>query len=213
MTMKFADLRRDYLLSSLDESSVAQNPVDQFAIWFEEARAASGREPNAMTLATASPSGEPSARVVLLKHFDERGFVFFSSYNSPKGIDLEKNPRVALVFYWPESERQVRILGSVERTSSQEAAEYFSNRPRGSQLAAHIARQSQVIAGREPLEAEMAEIEARFEGRAVTPPDVWGGFRVVPNSYEFWQGRPNRLHDRIRYRRQDHTWLIERLAP
>lgn len=211
--MKYGDMRANYALGALDEAEVARDPIEQFAEWFEQARAASGREPNAMTVATVSPAGEPSARIVLLKHFDNNGFVFFSSYNSPKGIDLAQHPQIALLFYWPDSERQVRISGSVEKTSREESEQYFRGRPRGSQLAANIARQSQVIPGRPQLEAEMSEIEARFEGRDVVAPEEWGGFRVRPEVFEFWQGRPNRLHDRVRYRRDRSGWVIERLAP
>jgi pyridoxamine 5'-phosphate oxidase len=211
--VSIADLRRDYSRARLDEASVHPDPLVEFARWFEEALKAESRDPNAMTLATASPDGTPSARIVLLKGFDERGFVFFTDYRSRKGEELEKNPRAALVFYWPELERQVRIAGTVSVTEREESEQYFGSRPRGSRISAWISHQSQVIGSRQQLEAQISQIERRYPGDDVPLPPYWGGFRLRPQSIEFWQGRPNRLHDRIRYTRDSERWRIERLSP
>jgi pyridoxamine 5'-phosphate oxidase len=208
------DLRREYARARLDERDVSHDPIVEFARWFAQAQEAQLPEPNAMTLATASIEGVPSARIVLLKAFDERGFVFFTDYRSRKGAELEENPQAALVFYWGELERQVRITGVVARTSHQESEEYFRNRPLGSRFGAWASHQSQVIAGRAALEADLQEIEARYADGDVPLPPHWGGFRVIPDTIEFWQGRENRLHDRIRYVRQrDAGWRVERLSP
>jgi pyridoxamine 5'-phosphate oxidase len=211
--VSIADLRRDYSRARLDEASVHPDPLVEFARWFEEALKAESRDPNAMTLATASADGTPSARIVLLKGFDERGFVFFTDYRSRKGEELEKNPRAALVFYWPELERQVRIAGTVSVTGREESEQYFGSRPRGSRISAWISHQSQVIGSRQQLEAQISQIERRYPGDDVPLPPYWGGFRLRPQSIEFWQGRPNRLHDRIRYTRDSERWRIERLSP
>lgn len=213
MGMNLGALRKDYERGSLDPSDVAPNPLDQFRLWYEAQKAMTSNEPNAMAVATADADGRPSVRMVLLKHVDEDGFVFYSSYNSPKGTDIDSNPCAALLFYWPEGERQVRIEGSVTPTSRPEAAEYFRSRPRGSQIAANVGRQSQVVQSREALETEIAELTDRFDGQDVALPDTWGGFRVRPERVEFWQGRPSRLHDRVLYTREDESWRIERLAP
>jgi pyridoxamine 5'-phosphate oxidase len=190
------------------------DPIAQFDRWFKEAVAAQLPEPTAMTLATASKDGMPSARIVLLKNFDERGFTFFTNYTSFKGHELEENPQAALVFHWTVLERQVRVVGSVARVSREESAAYFASRPLGSRLGAWVSNQSQVIANREVLDQHLKDITARFDGQEVPLPPYWGGYRVLPKTVEFWQGRASRLHDRFRYTRQaDNSWKIERLSP
>jgi pyridoxamine 5'-phosphate oxidase len=213
--VNLADLRKDYQLRGLRESDVDADPFRQFADWFEQARAAGVTEPNAMTLATCTRDGIPSARVVLLKgHSAEGGFTFFTSYDGRKARELADNPRAALLFYWADLERQIRIEGTVERTTAEESAEYFARRPRGSQLGAWASHQSAVIAGgRAELEAKLAEVTRRFDGGEVPCPPYWGGYRLRPAALEFWQGRPDRLHDRLRYRLDGGRWVIERLSP
>ena len=211
--MSIADLRREYARARLDEKSVSSDPMVEFARWFAEAQEAQVEEVNAMTLATATDSGAPSARVVLLKAFDARGFVFFTDYRSRKGEEIESNPRAALVFFWSELERQVRITGTVERTSAAESETYFRTRPLGSRLGAWVSHQSRVIPSRLPLESGLREAEARFPDGEVPLPPHWGGYRVLPEAIEFWQGRENRLHDRIRYTRAGNQWKVERLSP
>jgi pyridoxamine 5'-phosphate oxidase len=209
-----ADLRRDYARARLDEADVSHDPMVEFARWFAEAEDAQVLEPNAMTLATAGPDGTPAARIVLLKGFDERGFVFFTDYRSRKGEELAANPRAALVFYWGELERQVRITGPVTRTSGEESETYFRSRPLGSRRGAWVSHQSRVIPSRAVLEDDLREVEARFPGDDVPLPPHWGGYRVAPVTIEFWQGRPSRLHDRIRYHREPSgRWAVERLSP
>ncbi|HEU5040881.1 MAG TPA: pyridoxamine 5'-phosphate oxidase [Gemmatimonadales bacterium] len=209
-----AELRREYARARLDEADVSHDPMVEFARWFAEAQEAQVLEPNAMTLATAGADGAPAARIVLLKGFDERGFVFFTDYRSGKGAELEVNPRAALVFYWGELERQIRITGPVTRTSAEESAHYFRSRPIGSRLGAWASHQSRVIPGRTVLEEDLREVEARFGDGEVPLPPHWGGYRLAPATLEFWQGRPSRLHDRIRYRRQPSgRWVVERLSP
>jgi pyridoxamine 5'-phosphate oxidase len=195
----------------LDEAEVDPDPLRQFAAWFEEARAAGVRAPEAMALATAAADASPSVRMVLLKGFDERGFVFFSGYESRKGAELAANPRAALLFYWDPLGRQVRIEGPAERVPGAESDAYFRTRPRGAQISAGVSPQSNVVESRASLEARAAELEAR-SGELPRPP-TWGGFRLAPETYEFWQHRANRLHDRLRYRREGNDWTIERLAP
>ena len=216
--MKIADLRTEYTRETLDESSVAPDPFRQFEHWFDAAVKSQLREPNAMTLATVGADGRPSARIVLLKEFDERGFVFFTNYASRKGRELAVCPAAALLFFWPDLERQVGIEGAVTALGATESARYFAGRPRPSQLGAWASPQSEPIAGRVALQARFAAIEEQYRdvSRAVPCPPHWGGYRLLPDSIEFWQGRPSRLHDRIRYRRpREHpgAWVIDRLAP
>jgi pyridoxamine 5'-phosphate oxidase len=214
--MSIADLRREYARARLDEADVSHDPFVEFSRWFAQALEAQAKDANAMTLATATADGAPSARIVLLKGFDERGFVFFSDYRSRKGGELEANPRAALVFYWSELDRQVRITGGVALASHEESERYFRSRPRGSRLGAWASYQSRVIPARTTLEADLREVEARFgENGEIPLPPHWGGYRVVPDTIEFWQGRESRLHDRIRYVRENggRGWRIERLSP
>jgi pyridoxamine 5'-phosphate oxidase len=211
--MSIADLRREYARARLDEASVSPEPVAEFARWFEEALKAEVLEPNAMTLATASDDGAPSARIVLLKGFDERGFVFFTDYRSQKGTELDRNPRAALVFYWPELERQVRITGRTATIPREESEAYFRTRPRSSRISAWVSHQSQVIRSRKVLEDRVPEFQSRFPGEEVPLPPYWGGFRLAPEAIEFWQGRESRLHDRIRYVLNGDRWRVERLSP
>jgi pyridoxamine 5'-phosphate oxidase len=189
-----------------------ENPIRQFAAWFDDARGAGVRVPEAVALATATPGGAPSVRMVLLKRFDERGFVFHTNYESRKGLELAANPRAALLFHWDALGRQVRIEGSVRRASRSESEAYFRSRPRGGQLGAWASPQSRPIADRETLEETVAEADARFDGDVPLPPR-WGGFVLRPRAYEFWQHRDDRLHDRFRYRRARGGWVLERLAP
>lgn len=211
--MTIADLRREYARARLDEGQVSADPLAEFGRWFTQAQEAQVLEPNAMTLATATRDGIPSARVVLLKGYDERGFVFFTDYRSQKGTELEQNPQASLVFFWPELERQVRISGPVSVVSRDESEAYFQTRPRPSQLSTWVSSQSQVIAGRKLLEDGVKKVEGRFPGQVPLPPH-WGGFRVTPETVEFWQGRESRLHDRLRYvRKKGGGWQVERLSP
>ena len=211
--MNPSDLRREYAMASLDVADVHPDPLEQFRKWFGDAQNAGVREPNAMTLATATPDGRPSARVVLLKSMDQRGFGFFTDYRSRKAVELFANPNATLSFAWLDLERQVRIEGMVSRMDREEAEAYFRTRPLGSRHGAWASVQSSVIPDRYWLENAVREIEARHPDGEVPLPPHWGGFILAPMLYEFWQGRQNRLHDRVQYRRADERWVIERLAP
>jgi pyridoxamine 5'-phosphate oxidase len=213
LDMEISELRREYRAAGLDRDQLDDDPLAQFGRWFGEAERADLIEPNAMTLATSSPDGRPSARIVLLKGFGPDGFVFFSNYASRKGDELAANPNAALVFWWPPLERQVRLEGSVERTTTEESEAYWASRPLGSRLAALASAQSQVLAGREELVRRVEELAARHRDGDVPLPEAWGGYRLVPDAFEFWQGQPNRLHDRFRYTRRQDGWLVERLSP
>ena len=209
-----ADTRYEHAAPGLRRGDVDPDPFKQFSSWFTAAVEANIRDVNAMSLATADAEGKPSVRIVLLKEFDPGGFVFFTNYESEKGRQLDANPRAALGFYWIELDRQIRIEGKTERTSREESERYFHSRPTGSQLGAWASRQSEVIDGRRVLDARLAEMTERFPAGAIPLPPHWGGFRLTPRMIEFWQGRPNRLHDRFRYTLESSgSWRIERLAP
>ncbi|WP_435354647.1 pyridoxamine 5'-phosphate oxidase [Emticicia sp. SJ17W-69] len=208
-----ASLRLSYSQNELLEKNVLSNPFKQFALWFEEALDAQVLEPNAMHVSTIS-DGKPHGRIVLLKGFDENGFVFFTNYESNKGKEIEKNIFASLTFFWGDLERQVRIEGKIDKVSVQESDEYFHSRPRGSQIGAWVSNQSKVIENRQVLEERLLNLEKEFEQTEVIPrPAHWGGYRVIPDKIEFWQGRPNRLHDRILYTKNVNDWKIERLSP
>ena len=212
--LSIAELRREYSLAGLTEQDLDPDPFQQFRKWFDQAMAATLLEPNAMVLATVDAAGQPSTRTVLLKAMDERGFSFFTNYESRKGRELAQNPRAAVTFPWIELERQVCIAGTVSKLSRAEAEAYFKLRPRGSRLGACVSRQSQVISGRAVLEERLRELETQHRGDDIPTPPTWGGYVLAPLEMEFWQGRPNRLHDRLRYMKQaDHGWKIERLSP
>lgn len=210
---QLADLRRTYVLGSLSETDVAPDPMSQFKRWFDEAVTAKLPEPNAMTLATVGAAGQPSARIVLLKGIDDRGFTFFTNYESRKGLDLAANPRAALLFHWVQLERQVRVEGIVEKVADDESDAYFASRPLGSRVGAWASEQSREVPGRDVLEQRELEYRSKFGDNPPRPPH-WGGYRLVPTAMEFWQGRPSRLHDRIAYRVQPGgAWQIVRLSP
>ncbi len=209
-----ADIRKEYMLETLNESGVQNNPITQFDLWWQEAVMSAIEEVNAMTLATATREGKPSARIVLLKDYDEKGFVFFTNYESHKGKDLADNPQATIVFFWKELERQVRIEGIVEKVSSEESDTYFFSRPTGSQVGAWASPQSSLIVDRSVIEENVIRYTEQFEVESITRPPHWGGYRLKPQLIEFWQGRKSRLHDRLQYTlQQNGTWKIERLAP
>jgi pyridoxamine 5'-phosphate oxidase len=207
-----ADLRKNYTLGSLDAADVDPDPIRQFNIWMKQALDAKLPEPNAMTVATVDADGRPAARILLIKGVDERGFVFYTNYESRKGHELAANPHASLLFFWIELERQIRIDGKVEKVSDAESDAYFHSRPLGSRIGAWVSEQSTVIGSRAELEAREQEVIAKYGENPPRPPH-WGGYRLVPDAVEFWQGRPSRLHDRIRYTRDSAGWRIERVAP
>jgi pyridoxamine 5'-phosphate oxidase len=225
MSNEIADIRKDYKLASLEEADVAANPIDQFTRWWSEAVASQIDEVNAMTLATANAAGVPAARIVLLKGYNPNGFIFFTNYESDKGKNLAQNPKAALVFFWKELERQIRIEGTVEKVSAEESDRYFNSRPASSRIGAWASPQSAVIENRLVIEQNVERYSSIFANDSIERPDHWGGYIVKPTSIEFWQGRSSRLHDRIRYvlensaynaatdTRTDLNWKIERLAP
>jgi pyridoxamine 5'-phosphate oxidase len=214
MQKNIADIRRDYSLKDLTEQDVNPDPIKQFGLWWEEASQSKIDEVNAMTLATASSDGLPSARIVLLKGFSEQGFVFFTNYESYKGKQLAENPKACLVFFWKELERQVRITGLVLKISSKESDEYFNSRPEASRIGAWASPQSRMIANRQWMDEKFNEMVIKLKGNAIERPSQWGGYLVKPVEIELWQGRPSRLHDRIQYSLEDNgAWKIERLAP
>ncbi|KEQ28591.1 pyridoxine 5'-phosphate oxidase [Pedobacter antarcticus 4BY] len=207
------NLRQEYKAAELQESDVAANPTDQFANWFKDVLGAQLFEPNVMTLATADAMGKPSARIVLLKEFDNTGFVFYTNYESKKGKQLAENPQASLLFFWPELERQVRIDGIVSRVSAEASDSYFHSRPAGSQIGALASPQSQIIPNREYLQEKVSVLKNEFQGVEIPRPEHWGGYILEPQAMEFWQGRPSRLHDRINYTFDNGVWVISRLAP
>ncbi len=207
-------MRDEFMKSGLSRADLDADPVKQFETWFDDAEKAGMRMPNAMTLATVSPEGQPTMRIVLLKFFDEKGFVFFTNFESQKSRDIEGNPKVALHFPWHDLERQVKITGRAERVTTAESVKYFITRPRGSQIGAWVSNQSNVISSRQMLLSKFEELKRKFENKEVPLPSFWGGYRVVPDQFEFWQGRESRLHDRFTYiLGEDGIWKIDRLAP
>lgn len=211
--LSIADVRREYTHAGLRRADLDPDPIKQFNQWFQQAIAAGIREPNAMALATADKQGRPSVRIVLLKEVGPKGFTFFTNYESRKGCELAENPHASLVLFWPELERQVCIAGSVSKVTRAESKKYFDSRPKGSRLAAWVSSQSDAITDRSVLEKKLAVLEAKYPDDEVPLPPYWGGFRIAPIRIEFWQGRPNRLHDRFQYLKHPRGWKIERLSP
>jgi pyridoxamine 5'-phosphate oxidase len=211
--MSIADIRKEYSLKTLNEADVFADPMQQFEKWWQEAIESKIEEVNAMTLATSTAEGKPSARIVLLKGIDRNGFIFFTNYHSHKGNQIEENPFVSLVFFWKELERQIRVEGSVSKVTAEESDAYFVSRPEGSRIGAWASPQSRVIASREVIEENVIELGKSFANKEIDRPPHWGGYIVMPNLLEFWQGRNSRLHDRIQYTYKDEAWKIERLAP
>ncbi len=207
------NLRKDYLFAELDEENVNKNPIQQFDKWFNEALNSELNEPNAMALATSTKDGKPSLRIVLLKGFSEQGFIFYTNYDSKKGHQIIDNPYVAITFLWGELQRQVRIEGIVEKLSTEKSTEYFHSRPRGSQLGAIASHQSSVISGRQELEDNYNKLDKEYQDKIIPKPENWGGFIVIPEKIEFWQGRTSRLHDRLLFEKDSNTWNLSRLSP
>jgi len=213
MSATLSDLRKEYTLAGLDLTDVLPDPMAQFRRWFDAALGAGVPEPNAMHLSTVNADGRPDGRIVLIKDVSDAGFVFYTNYESRKGQELLGQPFAALTFFWPELERQIRIEGRVEKVSDAESDAYYVSRPRGSQIGAWVSQQSRIITNRAVLETRQRDLEAQFADQSVPRPPYWGGFRLVPDALEFWQGRPSRLHDRIHYRREENSWVLERLSP
>ena len=213
--MDIGALRQEYTQMGLSRETLANNPIEQFSLWFQQAMQATILEPNAMQIATATPQGKPSLRTVLLKSYDERGFVFYTNYTSQKSQEIAINHQVSLLFFWKELERQVEISGHAEKVSTLESLSYFTSRPRGSQLGAWVSAQSSIISSRGLLEMKLDEMKRKFQEGEIPLPSFWGGYRIVPSTIEFWQGRPNRLHDRFEYRRDinNQSWSLVRLSP
>ncbi|MGK7892148.1 MAG: pyridoxamine 5'-phosphate oxidase [Xenococcus sp. (in: cyanobacteria)] len=213
--MDISDIRQEYTLKGLSREELESDPFKQFELWFQQACTANLPDSNAMSLATVAATGEPSQRMVLLKYFDHQGLVFFTNYESKKASQITQNSRVSLLFFWQALERQVAISGTANKIPTAESLKYFATRPRGSQIGAWCSQQSSAISSRKMLELKFAEIQHKFQNREIPLPSAWGGYRVVPHSFEFWQGRPNRLHDRFSYSRfnTESTWDIQRLAP
>jgi pyridoxamine 5'-phosphate oxidase len=206
-------LRKDYETRSLDEETIKRNPFEQFELWLAEAIGEAVEEPNAMTITTATKTGKPSSRIVLLRGFDRKGFVFYTNYDSQKGREIAENPQASILFFWAKLERQVRIDGSISKVTRRHAEEYFATRPRESQIGAWASLQSSVISSRAELEEKIAALEREFAGREVPCPENWGGYALKPDAFEFWQGGKSRLHDRLRYTKTKSAWKIERLSP
>lgn len=211
--MNYADLRRDYKAKAFDIKDADENPFKQFENWFEDAMKAEIEEATAVALSTCAKEGKPSSRIVLLKGVDEKGFIFFTNYYGKKSKELEENPNASMLFFYKELHRQIRIEGTVERTTKEESENYFHSRPRESQIAAWTSQQSKEISGREHLEELFNKYSSEFEGKEIPLPNFWGGFRLIPDYFEFWQGRENRLHDRIRYQLKEKKWALSRIAP